>query len=139
MIKKWRFDKLRSFFAAEDSSFCPAAVLSSTIFKLQDINPDGSGGLRINSNPGLLLRNVLTLTITVAALLTLYHLIMGAIHWILSGGDKGKVEDARNQIFAAVIGILILACTWAIFQLVLTIAFGTDAGGISLPTLVDGI
>lgn len=114
-------------------------LLGVSLFSTSDLNPNGTGGIKVNDNAGLLLRNVLTLTIMVAALLTLYHLIMGAIHWIASGGDKGKVEDARNQIFAAVIGILILACTWAIFQLVLTIAFGTDATGINLPTLVDGV
>jgi len=112
-------------------------LLSATLFSLNDLNPNGVGGIRVNPNAGSLLRNVFMITIMVAALLTLYHLIMGAIHWIVSGGDKGKVEDARNQILAAIIGILVLACTWAIFQLVLTVAFGTDTSGITIPSLVD--
>jgi hypothetical protein len=49
---------------------------------------------------------------------------MGAISWITSGGDKGKIEDARNKITAAVIGILILASAWALFNLVVGIVFG---------------
>ncbi len=114
-------------------------LFSAGVFNLNDLDPNGVGGLKINPSAGSLLHNVFTLTIMVAALLTLYHLIMGAIHWIASGGDKGKVEDARNQILAAIIGILVLACTWAVFQLVLTVAFGTDASGISVPTLVDGM
>ncbi len=73
-----------------------------------------------------LAKSIVTLVIVVAALLTLFYLVMGAIAWITSGGDKGKVEEARNKITAAVIGLLILAAVWAIFQLVLTIGFGSS-------------
>jgi hypothetical protein len=44
---------------------------------------------------------------------------MGGIEWITSGGDKGKTESARNKITAAVIGLVILAASWAILGLVL--------------------
>ncbi|MBQ6449751.1 hypothetical protein IJJ08_02510, partial [bacterium] len=77
-------------------------------------------------------KTVITLIIVVAALLTLFYLVMGAIAWITSGGDKGKVEEARNKITAAVIGLLILAAVWAIFNLVLTIAFG-GASTLNVP------
>ncbi len=78
-----------------------------------------------------LAKSIVTLVIVVAALLTLFYLVMGAIAWITSGGDKGKVEEARNKITAAVIGLLILAAVWAIFQLVLTIGFGSNKIGVT--------
>ena len=80
----------------------------------------------VATNASSLFQTILTLVIVVAALLTLFYLIMGAISWITSGGDKGKVEEARNKITAAVIGLLILAAVWAIFQLVFTLGFGSN-------------
>ena len=99
------------------------------------VSTGGSGGLlstgkvtpskvNVATDASKLVRTIITLVIVVAALLTLFYLIMGAIAWITSGGDKGKVEEARNKITAAVIGLLILAAVWAIFQLVLQLAFG---------------
>jgi len=91
-------------------------------------------GVNVATNASTLIRTIITLVIVVAALLTLFYLIMGAIAWITSGGDKGKVEEARNKITAAVIGLLILAAVWAIFQLVLQLAFGGD---VKMKSFVD--
>ncbi len=90
-------------------------------------------GVSVPSDASTLIKNVITIVFLVAAALTFFYLIWGAITWITSGGDKSKVEEARNRITAAVIGLLILAATWAIFQLVLTIAFGST--GLSVPNL----
>jgi len=42
-------------------------------------------------------------------------LIWGAIEWITSAGDKGKMESARNKISNAIVGLVILAAVTAIF------------------------
>ena len=55
----------------------------------------------------------------ISALLVFSQLIWGGLEWITSGGDKGKVEGARNKITAAVIGLIIVASSFAILQLVL--------------------
>ena len=107
-----------------------AADLSMpTSIEMQKATPSG---INVATDAGSLLKTVITLIIVVAALLTLFYLVMGAIAWITSGGDKGKVEEARNKITAAVIGLLILAAVWAIFNLVLTIAFG-GASTLNVP------
>ena len=105
------------------------ASLDSTSVEMSKATPSG---IEVATDAGGLLKTVITLVIVVAALLTLFYLVMGAISWITSGGDKGKVEEARNKITAAVIGLLILAAVWAIFNLVLTIAFG-GAGTLDVP------
>lgn len=76
---------------------------------------------------------IINLVFIVAAAMTFFYLIFGAISWITSGGDKGKVEAARNKITAAVIGLLILAATWAAFSLIVQIFFGTSVDSIELP------
>jgi hypothetical protein len=60
----------------------------------------------------------LNLVMVVALLLVFLYLILGGIQWITSGGDKGKTEEARNKITAAVNGIIILAVSYALVQFV---------------------
>ena len=107
------------------------AALDTISDDLPNANDAMSDAINVTSDPSQLIKTIITLVIVVAALLTLFYLVMGAIAWITSGGDKGKVEEARNKITAAVIGLLILAAVWAIFNLVLTIAFGSNDVGIA--------
>lgn len=68
---------------------------------------------------GSLLNAVLSFVMVIAALLVFLYLIWGGIEWITSGGDKGKTEGARNKITAAVVGLIVLAASFAILQLML--------------------
>jgi hypothetical protein len=52
--------------------------------------------------------------ITLGGLALLVMLIMGALNWVTSGGDKSKVEAARERMTQAVIGMLVLVGTVAI-------------------------
>lgn len=101
-------------------------------FSTSMLNPR-DGGITVPDNANTMIKNIITLVFVVAAVITFAYLIYGAISWITSGGDKSKVEAARNRITSAVIGLLILAATWAIFLLVMQIAFGQST--ISIPSL----
>ena len=68
---------------------------------------------------GSLINKALNFVMVLGALLVFMYLIWGGIEWITSGGDKGKTESARNKITAAVLGLVILAASWAILGLVL--------------------
>lgn len=92
-----------------------------------------TGGTAVTSDPTVLIKNVVNLILILAGALVFAYLIWGAIKWITSGGDKSKVEEARNKITSAIVGLLILAAVWAIFNLVLTIAFG--AGDMTIKSL----
>lgn len=52
--------------------------------------------------------------ITLGGLALLVMLIIGALNWITAGGDKGKIEGARDRIMQSVIGLLVLIGTVAI-------------------------
>lgn len=67
---------------------------------------------------GIWLSNILSVVMVLGAVACLALIIMGAIQWITSGGDKAKIEDARNKISAAIIGLIALAATIALFNLV---------------------
>jgi uncharacterized membrane protein len=86
------------------------------------INP----GQGFATDIGGLINSVLNLVMIIALLLVFLYLILGGIQWITSGGDKGKTEEARNKITAAVIGIIILAAAYALVQFVAyVLGFGT--------------
>lgn len=69
---------------------------------------------------GELINKSLRFVLVFAALLVFMYLIWGGIEWITSGGDKTKTESARNRITAAVVGLIVLAASWAILTLVLS-------------------
>lgn len=73
------------------------------------------------TNLGGVINSLLTIVMALAALAVFIYLIWGAFEWITSGGDKGKTESARNKITAAVIGLIVLAASYAILMLLLQI------------------
>ncbi len=54
----------------------------------------------------------------IAFILAFFYLILGGIAWVTSSGDKTNIEAARNKIIAAIIGLVIVASTWALFSLI---------------------
>lgn len=65
------------------------------------------------------INSILTLVFVISALLVFGSLIWGGFQWLTSGGDKGKTEAAKNRIIAAVVGIVILAASYALLTIVL--------------------
>lgn len=86
------------------------------------------------TNLGSMITSLLTIVMAIAALAVFMYLIWGGIGWITAGGDKGKTEEARNRITAAVIGLIVLAAAYAILLLVLQIL-----GFTSLTNVFDNI
>lgn len=78
--------------------------------------PDGAASSS-DRGFGSLLSSIMSGVMVIAALLVLVYLIWGAIEWITSGGDSGKTQKAREKITQAVIGLIVLAATTAIFML----------------------
>lgn len=57
------------------------------------------------------------LAFVIGSLLFFFSLIMGAIEWITSGGDKTKLESARSKITNAIVGFVILLIAFAIVKI----------------------
>lgn len=100
-----------------------SGTLSSAI---QTFAAEGNIGIDVDLPQGFffddfgdLFTKVLRGVMVLAGLLVFAYLIWGGIEWITSGGDKGKTESARNKITAAVVGLIILAASYAIFTLIL--------------------
>jgi len=74
---------------------------------------------------GLAFNQLVRLGLFLAGLIVFVYLIIGGIQWITSGGDKAKTEAARGRITAAVVGLAIVASSFAIMSLLGTL-FGIN-------------
>lgn len=86
---------------------------------------------------GSLIGGLITLILVVAAIVFFFMLIVGGLRWILSGGDKASTESARNQITAALVGLVIVFGAFAIAQIVQAL-FGISIFNLELPSFING-
>lgn len=57
----------------------------------------------------------------VAGLAFMLYFVLGGINWITAGGDKQKVENAKNQMTNAGIGLVIVVAAYAIVGIASTV------------------
>lgn len=69
-------------------------------------------------------------------LLAFFMMLMGGIKWISAGGDKTKLEAARDEITNSLVGIIVVAATYALTVLVANF-FGLDLGSLSIPSITQ--
>ena len=61
---------------------------------------------------------------TIAVIIILY----GGFKWMISGGEQGKVDEARKLIVSGVVGLVIILASYAIANFVIdTLLTGTGA------------
>ncbi len=70
----------------------------------------------------------------VAGLAALFYLLWGSIEWVISGGVKDKLDEARKKIVAALVGVLLIVMTLSIVATLETVVFDKRlCFGISCP------
>jgi len=115
--------------------FSPVLAASQDTINLQTGTGDFGtklGGLTI---PGII-AGLIRLTLVGAAVIFFFMLVIGGIRWIASGGDKAQTEAARNQITAALIGLVVVFAAWAIVALIKTL-FGIDIFTLKITPFTD--
>lgn len=72
----------------------------------------------VGGNPqsffALLIPNLFTLVLVLGSVVFFWWLIMGAIKWIISEGEKSNLQGAKDQITHALIGLFFLFSVFAI-------------------------
>ncbi|OGM32710.1 hypothetical protein A2803_01495 [Candidatus Woesebacteria bacterium RIFCSPHIGHO2_01_FULL_44_21] len=81
-----------------------------------------------------LLTTFATIILIVGALYFFFQLLTGGVEWIGSGGDKAKLEGARQKLINAVIGLVLLFSAWAVVQLVEAV-FGVNILNLDVPVV----
>lgn len=64
------------------------------------------------------LSNFIGFLTTLAGLMFLIYFIMAGLSWVTSGGDKGKVEKARDQMTQAAMGLVVIIAAYGIVGVV---------------------
>lgn len=88
------------------------------------------------NNLGPIIGNAVTFILVIAAIISLFFLIFGGIRWITSGGDKAKVDSARQTITAAIVGLIISFLSFFILNVVLGF-FGLSLSNLTLPRITS--
>ena len=94
------------------------------------------GGSNASSSPKQFAVTIATLwqtIIIVGGLAFLLYFLMGGVTWITAGGDKGKIEEARNKITQGLVGLTVLAASYVIIKFIET-AIGMNILNVSWPT-----
>jgi hypothetical protein len=62
--------------------------------------------------------NLFTMVFILAIVIALIFFILGGIQWIMSEGDKSKVQAARMRITYAIVGLILLLASFFIVNMV---------------------
>lgn len=87
---------------------------------------------------GNLIGSLLGVALVIGGLLMFGSLVIGGIQWITSGGEKTNLESARNRIIHAIVGLIILASTWALSTIVFKF-LGISFPNFSIPTIGETV
>lgn len=75
------------------------------------------------------------LAFVIGAIVFFFIMIVGAIQWTSSGGDKTALEGARGKITNAIVGIVILFSLFALLKIIESF-FGIDILTLDIGPLV---
>ena len=81
-----------------------------------------------------MISSAVNLVLIVASILFVFNFLIGGIKFMLSGGNKEKLDSAKRQLMNAILGIIIIFSSWAVLGFVGEF-FGVDFSTFQIPTL----
>lgn len=100
----------------------PAAVTVAQ-YNYSGANP---GGLAQETDLSNLIIEIVKWILRFTAALAILMIIFGGIMYIVSSGDSGRIDTAKNIILYAIVGLVVILLSYAI---VASISRGLGAGG----------
>lgn len=95
----------------------------------------GSGNYNQGGNAlGKLISSLVGALFIAGFLLAFVMILMGGVKWITAGGDKTKLETARDEITNSIIGIIVVGAAYALTSLVANF-FGLDLARFPIPSI----
>jgi len=91
---------------------------------------------QIRLDQGSFLGPFIEFLLIIAIIICLFYLVWGGVRYIMSGGDKGKADQARSSLVAALVGLVIALSAFFIMNLVLSF-FGLGLSTLKVPTLLS--
>lgn len=119
-------------------------TLTPSLVKAQDghftLDPTGLGvpapaGGNAEATVQTIIVNVVAIFFTIGGLGVVVYFVWGAVDWILSGGDKEKISNARKKMTNAIIGLVLLSMSYVIINLIGQIVQFNPLGALQIPGL----
>ena len=92
-------------------------------------NISGAGG----PFGGNLITTALAILFVFGIALTIILLIYSGIQWVMSEGDKQKIQAARSRLIFTIVGFLIIAGGFAIVSAIITLLGGSPKFFLNTP------
>lgn len=103
-----------------------AAITNKLLTSDPTVNPQGYANKIIQA--------VVDIFLLVGVVYFVWHFVMAGYHFISSGGDSKKIEEAKQEITYAFVGLAIVLALFAILSFVGTV-FGISITNIRWPSL----
>ena len=99
-----------------------AAATGKSIGTIEGEGPFGSIGKSVSGTSALVsvtgaISAIIGFMTVCAAIWFLFQFVIGGFSWITAGGDKTKLNEARDRITNAFIGLIIVVAGWGILAL----------------------
>lgn len=113
--------QLALFFMLTTPSLAHAANIKESDLKVNLITDS-------NLNFMQLVGRVVDILLLLAGIVAFFYVLYGGFLYLTAGGDSGAVTKARTTIFNAIVGILIIAASYAIVRFVVGATQGDFKG-----------
>lgn len=81
--------------------------------------------------------NLIQLTISLlfvfGIILAVIFIFISGIQWIMSGGEKQKLQNARNRLTYSIVGLIVIAIAFAIINIIVTFFAGNPKFFLNTP------
>ncbi len=102
-----------------------------TITQIQGPKDFPTGGLEgYGTN---LIQLVINLLFVIGIIMALVFIIYSGIQWAISGGDKQKLQNARNRLIYSIVGLIVVAIAFAIINIIVTLFAGNPKFFLNTP------
>jgi len=75
----------------------------------------------------------LDLLIVAAIILSLIYLVWGGFNWLMSEGEKQRINQARQKVVYAILGLIVVFLSFFIINLIFGFFFGANTTLFSAP------
>ena len=79
-------------------------------------------------------RTITNVLLYLIGAISVIMLIVGGLRYVVSGGDSTAVQNAKNTILYAIVGIVVAILAYAVVSFVITSFTGTSGSGGVAPT-----
>ena len=76
-------------------------------------------------------RTITNMMLFLIGAISVIMLIIGGLRYVISGGDSTQVQNAKNTIMYAIVGVIVAILAYAIVSFVISSFAGGAGGGIS--------